>query len=111
MQVSNLVQNLMLYLSTFYYFTVKTSEKKDSSINDSSKMLRIPNKSKSSDIINKSPLVTPVSPSPLPAPKYDWFQTDSLINIAIYTKWKQISRDRVVIFLKQQVPILISMIG
>lgn len=33
----------------------------------------------------------------LPPPKYDWFQTKTLINIAIYTKWKDIKKYHVVI--------------
>ncbi|XP_071541363.1 cytochrome b5 reductase 4 [Panulirus ornatus] len=45
----------------------------------------------------KSPLVSPLTPSSLPSPKYDWFQTNTLINIAIYTKWKHITKEHVVV--------------
>lgn len=42
---------------------------------------------------NKTPLPSPLSPTvSLPLPKYDWFQASSVINIAIYTKWKYISK-------------------
>ncbi|XP_042227158.1 cytochrome b5 reductase 4-like [Homarus americanus] len=45
----------------------------------------------------RSPLVSPMTPSALPNPKYDWFQTNTLINIAIYTKWKHINKEHVVV--------------
>ncbi|KAB7497862.1 Cytochrome b5 reductase 4 [Armadillidium nasatum] len=33
----------------------------------------------------------------LPPPKYDWFQTKAIINIAIYTKWKDIRKWHVIV--------------
>ncbi|XP_045617342.1 cytochrome b5 reductase 4 isoform X2 [Procambarus clarkii] len=50
-----------------------------------------------------SPLVSPLTPSTLPNPKFDWFQTNTLINIAIYTKWKHITKDHVVVIKKEKV--------
>ncbi|XP_042890447.1 cytochrome b5 reductase 4-like isoform X3 [Penaeus japonicus] len=51
----------------------------------------------------KSPMVSPQTPSSLPNPKYDWFQTNTMINIAIYTKWKHITKDHVVIVKRAEV--------
>lgn len=54
----------------------------------------------------KSPMVSPQTPSSLPNPKYDWFQTNTMINIAIYTKWKHITKDHVVIVKRAEVFII-----
>ncbi|XP_064122896.1 LOW QUALITY PROTEIN: cytochrome b5 reductase 4-like [Macrobrachium nipponense] len=45
----------------------------------------------------KSPLLSPMTPSSLPTPKYDWFQNDSRINIVVYSKWKHITKEHVVV--------------
>ncbi|CAL4137200.1 unnamed protein product, partial [Meganyctiphanes norvegica] len=50
------------------------------------------------EMTNKSPLPSPITPTvALPLPKYDWFQTTSVIDIAIYTKWKYITKNHIVI--------------
>lgn len=57
--------------------------------------------------VPKSPLSSPQTPSSLPSPKYDWFQTNTMINIAIYTKWKHITKEHVVIVKHAEVFIIL----
>ncbi|XP_063862172.1 cytochrome b5 reductase 4-like [Scylla paramamosain] len=45
----------------------------------------------------------PLTPSPLPSPKYDWFQTHTVINLAVYTRWKHMTRERVVVLKREAV--------
>ncbi|KAG0718404.1 Cytochrome b5 reductase 4 [Chionoecetes opilio] len=51
----------------------------------------------------KSSQASPLTPSPLPNPKYDWFQTNTVINLAVYTHWKHITRQRVVVLKEEAV--------
>ncbi|XP_076057085.1 cytochrome b5 reductase 4 isoform X2 [Oratosquilla oratoria] len=58
----------------------------------------------------KSPLSSPMSPVTLPMPKYDWFQTDTVVDLAIYTKWKDITKDHVVVVKEEKVVKVVSYI-
>ncbi|XP_040839639.1 cytochrome b5 reductase 4 isoform X3 [Ochotona curzoniae] len=48
-------------------------------------------------MLPKSPVTDPLPKEAPSSPSYDWFQTDSLVTIVIYTKQKDISLDSVII--------------
>ncbi|KAK4308467.1 hypothetical protein Pmani_019835 [Petrolisthes manimaculis] len=42
----------------------------------------------------------PLAPAPLPTPKYDWFQNDTHLTLAIYTRWSEVTPGHVVVVRK-----------
>ncbi|MPC56353.1 Cytochrome b5 reductase 4 [Portunus trituberculatus] len=75
--------------------TLNATEQKNS--------LSVPNTNAQTLPSATSPLVSPLTPSPLPSPKYDWFQTHTLINLAVYTRWKHMTKERVTVLKREAV--------
>lgn len=96
--VGRLVESRSFFLKPSFLPLGRSSSAKPTNGAEEKNSLSVPNAESQAGVPNaKSPLVTPPTPSPLPSPKYDWFQTHTVINLAVYTRWKHITKEHVVV--------------
>lgn len=100
--VGRLVESRPFFLKPSFLPLGRSSPKTPNAI-EQKNSLSVPNTNAQTVSSARSPLVSPLTPSPLPSPKYDWFQTHTLINLAVYTRWKHMTRERVVVLKRDAV--------
>lgn len=100
--VGRLVESRPFFLKPSF-LPLGRSSAKTTNATEQKNSLSVPNAGNQTVPSAKSPLVSPLTPSQLPSPKYDWFQTHTVINLAVYTRWKHITKERVVVIKKDSV--------
>uniref|UniRef100_A0A0P4W9D4 Cytochrome b5 reductase 4 n=1 Tax=Scylla olivacea TaxID=85551 RepID=A0A0P4W9D4_SCYOL len=100
--VGRLVESRPFFLKPSF-LPLGRSSSKTHNATEQKNSLSVPNTNAQTVSSTRSPLVSPLTPSPLPSPKYDWFQTHTVINLAVYTRWKHMTRERVVVLKREAV--------
>lgn len=100
--VGRLVESRPFFLKPSF-LPLGRSSSKTHNATEQKNSLSVPNTNAQTVSSARSPLVSPLTPSPLPSPKYDWFQTHTVINLAVYTRWKHMTRERVVVLKREAV--------